>query len=248
MHQQTPQISLASTPISTSTWPNTNPSRYAPAQVLPDPDLFTREMIPIDDQKKDEDLPFIHLDNGAQPENVGDAVTISQKLEEKLNQMENQNSSNRRFLRETINGIPDTTVFQPMYVSPYSFPLIRKLLEVPYEETLQIMKMPHQSFKRDKIQVVKRAYENEFRREPVGSERPCVNDSHCVARQIPSAKDKKITLREYYLPDHYKICKERGCWPDDRQECILCMLYAIAKKYFNVKVGFLAGVPLADCV
>jgi hypothetical protein len=121
------------------------------------------------------------------------------------------------------------------YLNPFNYPYIANILKVPPNEIIPMNTFSHKTFYRPVIESVPRKYDEDFLREPIGSERPCVRGNYCMGCKIPAPSGTKIILREYYLPSQYKICKESRWWPDDHTECLLCFLSAITSMFFNTK-------------
>jgi hypothetical protein len=208
-------------------------NKYSPTYVTPSHDLFTKEMFPVEQQRVEEDLPFIHFED--KEDRKSNPMTITQKVEENLKQKEIQDAAAKKFIRSVAQEVPKKTYFDPAYRNPFRYIFVTRTLQVPAEDSLAVNRIPHQNFARPKMEAVPRRYDEEFLMEPVGSQRPCVNGSACLGCKIPSEKGQKVILREYFLPSQYEICKQKACWPDDLSECILCMLNAVNMLFFNTK-------------
>jgi hypothetical protein len=206
--------------------------RYSPRVESPDKTLFTRGMFPVDEQRKEEDMPFIHFEDKPEPRTP---MTISQKVAENLDGKQVQDAAARRFAKNVIQEFPAKGTYEPVYNNPFRYPFVQGMMQTPPDEILGTNRLPHTLFQREKIEAVDREYDADFLREPVYPERPCVNNGNCVGTKVSVPKGQKVILREYYVPSNYAICKKKGCWPDDPQECLLCQLLAIGKLYFNTK-------------
>ena len=93
------------------------------------------------------------------------------------------------------------------HLRPYDFPYIRALLQQPPQDTLSPEDTRHKEQARSSIEVVTRAYEEKFLREPIGDERACVMNENCQGNQLPHITDNKFTLREFLLPSEDEEAK-----------------------------------------
>ena len=85
------------------------------------------------------------------------------------------------------------------HLRPYDFPYIR-IVTAATSDTLSPEDTRHKEQARSSIEVVTRAYEEKFLREPIGEERACVMNENCQGNQLPHITDNKFTLREFLLP------------------------------------------------
>ena len=86
------------------------------------------------------------------------------------------------------------------HLRPYDFPYVRALLQQSPVDTLSPEDIKHKEHVRVSIQVVSRAYEEKYLREPVGKERPCIMGDQCQGLQLPQVRENAFTLREFLLP------------------------------------------------
>jgi hypothetical protein len=117
-------------------------------------------------------------------------------------------------------------------------------IQLKPEDSFEINRLNHRDFAREQIEVVSREYDEDFYREPVGSERACVMGAKCIATTI-RCDGKPVILREWFLPSCMEDIKKNNSWPPDISECIVCMLCNTAKFYYNTKASHF-GVR-ADC-
>ena len=82
-----------------------------------------------------------------------------------------------------------------------------------HHDTLSPEETRHKEAIRANIEVVSREYEEEFLREPLGTERPCVMGDNCQGHQLYHIKSDGFTLREFLLPRRTKSSKERASSP-----------------------------------
>tara|TARA_A100001015_G_C15030712_1_gene733069 strand:- start:1163 stop:2077 length:915 start_codon:yes stop_codon:yes gene_type:complete len=131
------------------------------------------------------------------------------------------------------------------HLRPYDFPYIRALLQQPPQDTLSPEDTRHKEQARSSIEVVTRAYEEKFLREPIGEERACVMNENCQGNQLPHITDNKFTLREFLLPSEDEEAKRTGQWPKERRLCILCKRAEIARAFINIRAD---GMGVKDNV
>ena len=70
-----------------------------------------------------------------------------------------------------------------------------------------------------------RAYEESFLREPIGSERQCINNSECQGLRIVGSTG--FVLREFILPNRPAPAPN-----DPRTLCLMCRRFEIARMFF----------------
>ena len=131
------------------------------------------------------------------------------------------------------------------HLRPYDFPYIRALLQQPPQDTLSPEDTRHKEQARSSIEVVTRAYEEKFLREPIEDERSCVMNENCQGNQLPHITDNKFTLREFLLPSEDEEAKRTGQWPKERRLCILCKRAEIARAFINIRAD---GMGVKDNV
>lgn len=215
-------------------------SRYAPKMVKPDPSLFTKEVL-LPGERKDDEMAFIHFEE----KDYSNIVAPDQKLQQEMNSKKIQAREAEKIVKPTTTVYSSSSHYNPVYGNPFRYPFIKKIFYAQPLEQLGVNQIPHTDFNRQKIETIPRSYDVDFLREPfMDKERPCVNGNACVARTL-KVKGKSITLREYYIPSQYEKCKIDRMWPDDPQECLLCMLKYINKMYFNAKADQM-GIE-SDC-
>lgn len=117
-----------------------------------------------------------------------------------------------------VVDIPDDAlVGQPRQV--YEFKHMDDLIEV-YNQHCKPGNIQNE------LECVPRAYEESYLREPVGSERNCINDDQCQGLKISNCTG--FVLREFKLPS-----KEDECNDGHRQMCIMCRRYEIARIFYR---------------
>jgi hypothetical protein len=131
------------------------------------------------------------------------------------------------------------------HLRPYDFPYIRALLQQPPQDTLSPEDTRHKEQARSSIEVVTRAYEEKFLREPIEDERACVMNENCQGNKLPHINDNKFTLREFLLPSEDEEAKRTGQWPKERRLCILCKRAEIARAFINIRAD---GMGVKDNV
>lgn len=86
------------------------------------------------------------------------------------------------------------------------------------------------------LECVPRAYEETYLREPVGSERNCINDDQCQGLKCVNCTG--FVLREFKLPS-----QEHESSEGPRQMCIMCRRYEIARIFYRYQA---LGKPPAE--
>ena len=87
-------------------------------------------------------------------------------------------------------------------------------------------------------------YIAEFLREPVGSERLCVNGDRCLGTMIPlfnhwpdtadiSSSERGPILREFFRPEQLKGVKEKCVYPNQVNPCVLCIDYLTTQTCYS---------------
>lgn len=129
-------------------------------------------------------------------------------------------------------------------MSPFRYPFLLSFFQGPPGEwkTMASLRDPASSVTAPVLEKVTRAYDEDFLRAPVGSERSCVSGPRCICHQIPGWPSG-VSLREWYLPSNLEVCHRTRQWADDRQECLLCMLLSVNKAYFNARASQAPPLP-----
>lgn len=121
------------------------------------------------------------------------------------------------------------------HVRPFDFPYVRALIQRPPLPSFDLHKFNDREKLRVNVQCVTRKYEEDFLREPIGSERPCLQGSNCEGLQISSAKDRAFILREFLLPTQQKEFEETGKHAPTRRTCLMCLRKELARAYFGIR-------------
>ena len=86
------------------------------------------------------------------------------------------------------------------HLRPYDFPYVRALIQRKPCDTLSPEDIKHKEHVRCTIQVVTRAYEEKYLREPTGKERSCIMGDQCQGMHLPHVNENAFVLREFLLP------------------------------------------------
>lgn len=135
------------------------------------------------------------------------------------------------------------------HLRPYDFPYVRALLQQPPCDTLSPEEIKHKEHVRVSIQVVRRAYEEGYLREPIGKERPCIMGDQCQGLQLPHVNDNAFILREFLLPTEEDDFKRTGKLPQAGRLCLMCKRSEIARAFINIRadgMGVKNNVVLQD--
>ncbi len=135
------------------------------------------------------------------------------------------------------------------HLRPYDFPYVRALIQQKPCDTLSPEDIKHKEHVRVSIQVVTRAYEEQYLREPVGKERPCIMGDQCQGLQLPHIKDNAFVLREFLLPTEEEEYKRSGKLPSEGRLCLMCKRSEIARAFINIRadgMGVKNNVILQD--
>ena len=89
-------------------------------------------------------------------------------------------------------------------------------------DTLSPEEIKHKEHVRVSIQVVRRAYEEGYLREPIGKERPCIMGEQCQGLHLPHVHDNAFILREFLLPTEEDEFKRTGKLPNAGRLCLMC--------------------------
>lgn len=97
--------------------------------------------------------------------------------------------------------------------------------------------------------IVRRAWEENFMCEAVGSERPCVNAASqtCFASKLCSngVYDKGFALKEFYTEVEYaRIQSDDWIWPEQRKQCILCIRNQVFAHFLNARCNNVGMSPV----
>lgn len=120
-------------------------------------------------------------------------------------------------------------------IHPFQCPYVRDTLQLAPEETLSPETARHKNIERAKTEVVPRAYEERYLREPTGKDRPCVMGDHCHGLNLPHVRENAFILREFLLPSQEEEYKRSGKLPQERQLCLLCKRSEILRAFVNVR-------------
>lgn len=135
------------------------------------------------------------------------------------------------------------------HLRPYDFPYVRALIQQDPCETLSPEDVKHNEHVRSSIQVVTRAYEEEYLREPIGKERACIMGDQCQGLHLPHVKENAFTLREFLLPTEEEEYKRTGALPQEGRLCLMCKRSEIARAFINIRadgMGVKKNVTLQD--
>lgn len=241
-------------------------------KMLPSKDLFTKEIIPLEKQSEDLTNAFFHFkdveNTSTNPMNTIEKIreelemrniernsdnidinpmTTVRKVKEVLERRKIERNSDFTYLSDIPHVFSKDTNTE--HRNAFKYPFIMDKIQLKPEDCFETNRLSHKDFARDKIEVVNRSYDEDYYREPVGSERYCVMKDKCIATKIPCPGKKKMILREWFLPSYYEEIKKTQCWPSNISECILCMLTQTAKFYFKTKASHMgikanAQIPL----
>jgi hypothetical protein len=135
------------------------------------------------------------------------------------------------------------------HLRPYDFPFVRALIHQKPCETLSPEDIKHNDVVRSSIQVMPRAYEEKFLREPVGKERPCIMGDQCQGMQLPHVTENAFVVRELLLPSEEDEYKRTGKLPPEGRLCLMCKRSEIARAFINIRadgMGVKSNVILQD--
>ena len=135
------------------------------------------------------------------------------------------------------------------HLRPYDFPYVRALLQQNPCDTLSPEDLKHKEHVRTSIQVVTRAYEEEYLREPVRKERGCIMGEQCQGMHLPHVSDDAFIVREFLLPTEEEEYKRTGKLPTEGRLCLMCKRSEIARAFINIRadgMGVKNNVMLQD--
>ena len=131
------------------------------------------------------------------------------------------------------------------HLHPYDFPYVRQQIQAPITKTLSPEDVRHKNESRAVIEVVTRAYEDDFLREAVGNERACTMNDQCQGLFLPHIKDQAFILREFLLPSEQESFKRTGKYSSEGRLCLMCKRSEIARAFFNIRAD---GMGIKDHV
>jgi len=135
------------------------------------------------------------------------------------------------------------------HLRPYDFPYVRALIQQKPCDTLSPEDIKHKEHVRVSIQVVTRAYEEQYLREPVGKERPCIMGELCQGMHLPHVQENAFVLREFLLPTEEEEYNRTGKLPTEGRLCLMCKRSEIARAFINIRadgMGVKNNVILQD--
>ena len=171
------------------------------------------------------------------PEEIVEEVDVHEITESEI--FETVVAEERKICKESKHA--STSMKSTEDVDPYDFPFIREMLqEAPSDSLLPLDMCTHAKDMREFVQVVPRAYENEYLREPLKKERCCAMDEKCEGLKIYAMGSNRFILREFLLPSEAKQAKKDGHLPKERRLCLLCKRTEIEKAFYNIKMDGMA--------
>jgi len=135
------------------------------------------------------------------------------------------------------------------HLRPYDFPYVRALIQQKPCDTLSPEDIKHKDHVRVSIQVVTRAYEEQYLREPVGKERPCIMGDQCQGMHLPHVSENAFVLREFLLPTEEEEYNRTGKLPLEGRLCLMDKRSEIARAFINIRadgMGVKNNVILQD--
>jgi len=121
------------------------------------------------------------------------------------------------------------------HLRPYDFPYVRALIQQKPCDTLSPEDIKHKEHVRTSIQVVTRAYEEQYLREPTGKERPCIMGDQCQGLHLPHVTENAFVLREFLLPTEEEEYTRTGKLPPEGRLCLMCKRSEIARAFINIR-------------
>tara|TARA_B110000008_G_C16928636_1_gene547802 strand:+ start:514 stop:1356 length:843 start_codon:yes stop_codon:yes gene_type:complete len=169
-------------------------------------------------------------------------------------------TSNPEEIRSKTVMVAETTFFNQQnkdfwhrtdlsHLRPYDFPYVRALLQQKPVDTLSPEDIKHKEHVRTSIQVVSRAYEEEYLREPVRKERPCIMGEQCQGMHLTHVTENAFIIREFLLPTEEEEYKRTGKLPSEGRLCLMCKRSEIARAFINIRadgMGVKSNVMLQD--
>lgn len=135
------------------------------------------------------------------------------------------------------------------HLRPYDFPYVRALIQQKPCDTLSPEDIKHKEHVRVSIQVVTRAYEEQYLCEPVGKQRPCIMGDQCQGMHLPHVIENAFILREFLLPTEEEEYTRTGKLPAEGCLCLMCKRSEIARAFINIRadgMGVKNNVILQD--
>ena len=135
------------------------------------------------------------------------------------------------------------------HLRPYDFPYVRALIQQNPCDTLSPEDIKHKKHVRVSIQVVTRAYEEQYLCEPVGKQRPCIMGDQCQGMHLPHVTANAFILREFLLPTEEEEYGRTGKLPSEGCLCLMCKRSEIARAFINIRadgMGVKNNVILQD--
>lgn len=135
------------------------------------------------------------------------------------------------------------------HLRPYDFPYVRALVQQNPCDTLSPEDIKHKAHLRVSIQVVTRAYEEEYLREPLRKERSCIMGDQCQGMHLPASQNNAFILREFLLPTEEEEYKRTSKLPTEGRLCLMCKRSEIARAFINIRadgMGVKNNVILQD--
>jgi len=121
------------------------------------------------------------------------------------------------------------------HLRPYDFPYVRALLQQNPCDTLSPEDIKHKEHLRCSIQVVTRSYEDEYLREPLRKERPCIMGDQCQGMHLPHVTENAFVIREFLLPTEEEEYKRTSKLPTEGRLCLMCKRSEIARAFINIR-------------
>jgi len=121
------------------------------------------------------------------------------------------------------------------HLRPYDFPYVRALIQQKPCDTLSPEDIKHKEHVRCTIQVVTRAYEENYLREPTGKERSCIMGDQCQGMHLPHVNENAFVLREFLLPTEEEEYNRTAKLPAEGRLCLMCKRSEIARAFINIR-------------
>lgn len=121
------------------------------------------------------------------------------------------------------------------HLRPYDFPYVRALLQQEACDTLSPEEIKHKQHVCTSIQVVSRAYEEKYLREPIGKERACIMSDQCQGMHLPYVTENAFIVREFLLPTEEEEYLRTGQLPSGGRLCLMCKRSEIARAFINIR-------------
>lgn len=150
-------------------------------------------------------------------------------------ELEPSQVAEKDFMKAKVNATHLETQLESM--QPFDFPFVKGLLLAAPKDSMAPSGMENKEQSRRNTEVVERAYEESFLREPINNERACALAGVCEGYKIidGNMSNKGFVLREFLLPSQMQEYEASGSWPRERSLCLMCKRAEIAKAYYNIK-------------